>query len=220
ITPGPLSPDTSTINHLLAPIVDELITLDQGVLINTFQHPKGHMKVAGFASATATRFCSMCHAQNNQLEKLQIGPIRNKYETLAAAKKSKEAESANAQDAILKETGVRWSELNLLPYWDPSKHVVLGIMHNWLEGVLQAHWRYRWKFVAKSQSKQPKRSQPQNQPSRKRQRRGEDMTSTTTASISTNTDTEDTDIILGGGEDGGFFSQEDIKQFRQSMVDV
>ncbi|KNZ58948.1 hypothetical protein VP01_1828g6 [Puccinia sorghi] len=227
---------TSTINHLLAPIVDELITLDQGIMINTFQHPNGRMvrvrllalsgdlpatkKVAGFASATATQFCSMCHVKNNQLARLEIGPIREKNETLASAKRSKEAESANAQDTILRDTGVRWSELNRLTYWDPSKHVVLGIMHNWLEGVLQAHWRYRWKFVAQNQSKQPKRTQPRNQPSRKRRRRGMDMNSTATSSGSTDADTEDTDMVLGGGVEGGHFSQEDITQFRQAMINV
>ncbi|WAQ87537.1 hypothetical protein PtA15_8A441 [Puccinia triticina] len=41
ITPGPYSPDTSTINHLLKPIVDELGTLEPGVMIKTHQYPNG-----------------------------------------------------------------------------------------------------------------------------------------------------------------------------------
>ncbi|KAJ6779223.1 hypothetical protein DFH09DRAFT_992899, partial [Mycena vulgaris] len=28
--------------------------------------------------------------------------------------------------------------------WDPVKHVILGFMHNWLEGVLQRHLRVLW----------------------------------------------------------------------------
>jgi hypothetical protein len=43
ITPGPYSPDTNTINHLLKPLVDELIMLDSGVIIKTYQHPEGRL---------------------------------------------------------------------------------------------------------------------------------------------------------------------------------
>jgi hypothetical protein len=99
-------------------------------------------KVAGFAAPTATCFCTWCHAKKSMIDDLQIAPPRWKGETLRAAQKSRDANSANAQDKILKDTGVRWSELNCLSYWNPSKHVVLGIMHNWLEGVLQTHWQY------------------------------------------------------------------------------
>lgn len=50
------------------------------------------------------------------------------------------------QTRLLKMYGTRWSELNRLPYWDPTMNVALGIMHNWYEGVLQHHWRVRWAF--------------------------------------------------------------------------
>ncbi len=32
----------------------------------------------------------------------------------------------------------------MLPYYDPVKHIVLGFMHNWLEGVLSDHLRIFW----------------------------------------------------------------------------
>jgi hypothetical protein len=41
ITPGPFSPDTETINHLLKPFVDKLIQLESGVQIETYQYPNG-----------------------------------------------------------------------------------------------------------------------------------------------------------------------------------
>ncbi len=34
--------------------------------------------------------------------------------------------------------------LHRLSYWDPVKHVMLGYMHNWLEGVLMQHLRVLW----------------------------------------------------------------------------
>lgn len=50
---------------------------------------------------------------------------------------------------MLKRYGTCWSELNRLLYWDPVKHVALGVMHNWYKGVLQHHWRVRWAFEPK-----------------------------------------------------------------------
>ncbi|MBW0513862.1 hypothetical protein O181_053577 [Austropuccinia psidii MF-1] len=47
---------------------------------------------------------------------------------------------------IIKKTGIRWSQLNRLPYWDPVLCVSLGVMHNWYEGVLHHHFRFRWGF--------------------------------------------------------------------------
>ncbi|MBW0516432.1 hypothetical protein O181_056147 [Austropuccinia psidii MF-1] len=36
--------------------------------------------------------------------------------------------------------------MNQLPYWDPVTNICLGVLHNWYEGVLQHHFRYRWGF--------------------------------------------------------------------------
>ncbi len=46
--------------------------------------------------------------------------------------------------------GVRWTSLHHLPYWDPVKHIVLGFMHNWLEGILQQQLRVLWGIGRKS----------------------------------------------------------------------
>jgi hypothetical protein len=158
ITPGPYSPDPQTFNHLLGPLVDELISLDAGIIIPTHQFPAGRLvqvkllcvygdvlaskKVVGYASHSATKFCSFCHAEKSNIHLLQLARRREKSETISVACNSKNATSATRQDEILKKTGVRWSELNRLHYWDPSRHVVLGVMHNWLEGVLQGHFCY------------------------------------------------------------------------------
>jgi len=41
-------------------------------------------------------------------------------------------------------TGVRWTSLHRLPYRDPVRHIILGFMHNWLEGILQHQLRKLW----------------------------------------------------------------------------
>ncbi|KNZ43957.1 hypothetical protein VP01_9675g1, partial [Puccinia sorghi] len=47
------------------------------------------------------------------------------------------AKSSATQDNILRETGVQWSELDQIVYWDPSRQ---GVMQNWLEGILQGQF--------------------------------------------------------------------------------
>ncbi|KAH9471668.1 hypothetical protein Pst134EA_033299 [Puccinia striiformis f. sp. tritici] len=244
ITPGPYSPNTNTINHLLKPIVDELITLQSGTIIKTHQHPRGRMvkvrllcligdlpatkKVAGFASSSATCYCTWCHAKHDQIDTLKIAAIRRQGETKRTSRKSRDAASENAQTKILKQTGVRWSELNRLTYWNPTKHVVLGIMHNWLEGILQGHWRYRWKFrtapPSKSSKKRCRQADRSDPPTNKRRRITMDtmVLSATEASATSDGDDEDEDedILLDGGADSGFFSEEDIVKFRAAMKQV
>lgn len=56
----------------------------------------------------------------------------------------KEAETLKEKERLEKLSGVRWTALHELPYWDPVRHVVLGFMHNWLEGILQHHLRVLW----------------------------------------------------------------------------
>ncbi|OAV92204.1 hypothetical protein PTTG_27698 [Puccinia triticina 1-1 BBBD Race 1] len=186
ITPGPYSPDPHSFNHLLTSIVDELITLDAGIL--------------------------------------QLSARREKAETIHSASNSKNAKSETAQEEILKKTGVRWSELNRLVYWDPSRHLVLGVMHNWLEGILQGHWRFQWRFgsVPAAEAKKHRRCESQSaSQSRKRAK----MDTVELAMWIDNKDVsdkseDDEDILLDGGLGGTFFSANDIDTFRTGMSHV
>ena len=42
---------------------------------------------------------------------------------------------------IFQRTGVRWSVLLELPYWDPTKHVVVDAMHNLFLNLVKHHCR-------------------------------------------------------------------------------
>ena len=123
-------------------------------------------KCCGLASHSATQFCSFCNLQSVVLlgkvlknAKLLIFPFRRKSlesldpaawrpkiggEILHHAQEWKDAPTHVKRKAIFQKFGVRWSPLNLLPYRDPVRHASLGILHNWLEGVLQYHVRRRW----------------------------------------------------------------------------
>ncbi|KIK82131.1 hypothetical protein PAXRUDRAFT_69376, partial [Paxillus rubicundulus Ve08.2h10] len=42
----------------------------------------------------------------------------------------RDAATKKEQDIIFKETGIHWSELLHLPYWDPTCSMVVDGMHN------------------------------------------------------------------------------------------
>jgi hypothetical protein len=52
-----------------------------------------------------------------------------------------EAPSKSARARVFASTGVRWSELLRLPYWDPTRAVVVDGMHNLFLGLVQFHVR-------------------------------------------------------------------------------
>ncbi|KAI7967761.1 hypothetical protein MJO29_001038 [Puccinia striiformis f. sp. tritici] len=185
-------------------------------------------KVVGYASHSATKFCSFCHAKQCDIHLLQLAKRRKKDKTISAAKDSKKADSVSAQEKILANTGVRWSELNRLTYWDPSRHVVLGVMHNWLEGILQGHFCYRWKFwaVSSDEAKKKQKGTYYDKPNKRRKTKGAssmDIDKDEGGIFSGSDDDDDDifeDILLNGGLQGGFFSQDDIKRFRAGMKHV
>lgn len=133
-----------------------------GKQVPTFYHPEcvsahvqsapliadleGSHKVAGFMAHGATMFCSFCLCTSDQLEDLNLHAwqLRNSAQVRAQAEEWFKQTTKVRKNALAKATGVQWTPLHCLPYWDPVKHVVLGYMHNWLEGILQHHLRVLW----------------------------------------------------------------------------
>lgn len=66
---------------------------------------------------------------------------RDGNQVKADATKWKETSAVSNRDKLAQRTGVRWTPLHDLPYWDPVKQLVLGFMHNTLEGILEFHLR-------------------------------------------------------------------------------
>lgn len=162
ITPPPKEPTMTTITAVTDPIIDRLKPMWDGRLIRTYRYPRGIQKRAallarigdllairkalGFAGVASHHFCSFCklpHAHMDNLDYLSWEP-RTGPEVLAAAKKWKEATTKTQRKELFALHGVRWSSLHGLPYGDPVQHTLLGIMHNWMEGILQHHSRVLW----------------------------------------------------------------------------
>ncbi|KAF8832982.1 hypothetical protein BDN67DRAFT_870775, partial [Paxillus ammoniavirescens] len=52
----------------------------------------------------------------------------------------RDAQMQKDRDKIFKETGVWWSELLRLLYWDPTHFLAIDGMHNLFLGLVQFHF--------------------------------------------------------------------------------
>ncbi|KAF4616061.1 hypothetical protein D9613_006378 [Agrocybe pediades] len=162
ITPPPYEPSVTSITAVSDPIVDRLEAMWNGKVIRTYRHPEGIMKRAailaaigdllaikkalGYAGTASHNFCSFCTLRRADIDNLDYENYRLRVgvEVLSAAVDWKTASTKTRREQIFKKHGVRWSSLHRLVYRDPVRHTVLGMMHNWLEGVLQHHARILW----------------------------------------------------------------------------
>ncbi|KNZ60832.1 hypothetical protein VP01_1494g2 [Puccinia sorghi] len=232
LTPGPLAPSMTTITHLLKPLVDELLTLATPFTVSTHKYLAGRTvqirllpltgdmgathKVAGFASHSATKFCSWCHVLKDEKDDLKLGQPRSGAEVRRTSENWLSSKTLTARDAIVRQNGARYSELNRLPYRDPVQHVALGMMHNWMEGVLMHHFRERWGFQTLSFKEKRRRGGNQG-PSAKRPRldtQAEDETD------EDNTSSDSDDFQLNQGATGGLFSTIQMDYFRGALANV
>lgn len=164
IIPGPAEPSLEQINHILEPLVNDLLQFwDLGVFIKqTAHYTAGRLcfsalipvvcdlpaarQISGAASHAATHFCSFCKLPLHNIDNLDVDswPMRTSEEHIKSASAWKAAESFEDRLKLYRQNGIRWSELLRLPYWDPTTFVVLDCMHSLLLGNLKRHCREIW----------------------------------------------------------------------------
>jgi hypothetical protein len=172
IIPGPRKPSLSDVNHSLKLLVDVLLELfDPGVLYSrTARHTQGcrvrailvpvvsdmlaARQAGGFASATATHFCTRCGLNVQNIENLDrhTWPQRDVAEHIQVAKRWRDAESLDEQEDLFRTYGIRWSPLLDLPYWNPILFTAIEPMHLFDVGLLQSHCRQVWGIDASTLS--------------------------------------------------------------------
>ncbi len=169
IIPGPKEPELHQMNHLLRPLVDELLVLwRHGIMFTTTSTPvfvraaviplvcdlPALRKAAGFMGHMAKHFCSFCKLSKKQINNLD----RDSWERLSweqhlhFAAQWRDAPTEKARDDLLKAHGLRWSELLRLDYWDPTQFAVVDAMHNLFLGELRHHCREVWGIDVKDKS--------------------------------------------------------------------
>lgn len=163
IIPGPNEPSLQEINHLLRPLIDEMLVLwHSGVrLSRTALHTSGRLiraaivplicdllalrKTAGFAGHSSKHMCSFCLLTKGNINDLnRPWPSRTWKEHLDIATRWCNAKTEKERDTLFEKHGVRWSELLRLPYWDPTRFAVVDAMHNLFLGELRHHCRDVW----------------------------------------------------------------------------
>ena len=159
ILPGPKEPKTTEINSYLAPLVDELQMLFQGVFMDVVvdgvvQRKKvraavtlvacdlpAARKLCGFTSPSSN--CA-CHKCQNQFGSLMTDRHRRNFtnfdvstwipRTLENHRRNallwKRAPTAAAKQRVESAYGTRYSELLRLEYFDPIRFTVVDPMHN------------------------------------------------------------------------------------------
>ena len=165
IIPGPSKPSIEKINEILKPLVDDLLIFwDPGVFFSrTFRYTKGRLvhcvvvplvcdlpatrQMAGFAGHSSTHFCSFCLLTRDKIRNLKVDEWQSELRTyerhLRIARKWKDA-SASSRKKIFMAYGIRWTELLRLPYWDPTRFVVVDSMHALLLNCIKRHLRTIW----------------------------------------------------------------------------
>ncbi|KAL5537307.1 hypothetical protein ACEPAF_1130 [Sanghuangporus sanghuang] len=174
VIPGPDEPSLSEINHYLLPLIEEFLELwDPGVrFARTASAPRGRLvraaiavvicdlpaarKVAGLLSHASTDFfCSLCKCPKWMIHRIDRDFERRDPSVLRRqALAWREATSRERQDTITDNYGVRWSELWRLPYWDPSKQLVVDPMHCLLLGLVHTHFATIFPLTSKA-TKEP-----------------------------------------------------------------
>lgn len=181
IIPGPNEPNTDQLNHLIRPIVDELVVMwNPGLrLERTADMPGGRVvrvaviplvcdlpavrKTSGFASYSAFHFCNFCQLLStdmNNVDRETWPPAYSWVEHLEYAYAWRDAPNAAVRKTIFDDRGLRWSELLRLPYWDPTRYVLVDAMHNLFLGEFRHHCIRVWGFKTAEQRSKVSRSAP------------------------------------------------------------
>jgi hypothetical protein len=102
--------------------------------------------MGGFVSYASEHFCSCCLLKKDDMENLDFTQwsSRSSQEHRTIAEKWQSAFSEEERDELFQKHGLRWTELLRLPYWDPTRFVLVDSMHTFLLGALKRHVRGIW----------------------------------------------------------------------------
>jgi hypothetical protein len=160
LIPGPREPAVDEINNLMSPIVQDFYaSWKHGTwYTKTATYPKGRRcrsalapvicdlpgarRVAGTAICMRV-LCPLFCKDNKDFRSIDHHNwTRHTYKDFKeAAYAWQAATTKTARTKLFKANGIRWCEFLLLPYWDPTRFIVVDPMHNLFLGVVQNHFR-------------------------------------------------------------------------------
>ena len=162
IIPGPKEPRLDLIQPYLRPLIDSFLEFWAGVFFTqTLLKALGRLifcalvliicdlpaarKFARFASYSHEHFCTVCCCNlsehgHRDFEYKNWKP-REPETCRCQAESYRTAETKKQAQSCFDLTGVRWSELFRLPYFDPMKHLIVDPMHNLFLGLIKEHFQ-------------------------------------------------------------------------------
>lgn len=169
VIPGPDKPSLSDIYHYIDLLIDELLEFwDPGVFFSRTEKEalgrlfKGMLvpvvcdmlaarQIIGMGSTTSRNFCTFCDVDMddvNIVDKTQW-PAKDLAHMRDYAQRWKDAPSEKARDALFEASGIRWSPLYRLTYWDPIRFTVIDPMHAIDLNLLSNHCRNLFRIDSK-----------------------------------------------------------------------
>lgn len=160
IIPGPKEPRLDALNPYVRPVVDSFLEFWTGVhLSRTALYKLGRSifcaiavvigdqpatrKISGFSSYNHEYFCwrDRCNKTQHGHKNFEIKKWekRTNEGCRRDAENYRDAVDAKKAQSIFDTTGMRWSELLRLPYYDPTSFVVVDPMHNLFLGLIKEH---------------------------------------------------------------------------------
>ena len=162
IIPGPREPHLTDLNYYMAPIMDAFCdSWERGTRHSRIAlHPGSHVsrsavaaavmdlvaarKAAQLASHSAHIYCHVCTCSGKSTRgrtDSEHWVSRDPQDMRKCAEAWRDASSPSERVKIFAQHGVRWSELWRLPYWDPTRQLVVDSMHCIFEGLVPYHFR-------------------------------------------------------------------------------
>ncbi|KAJ7080261.1 hypothetical protein C8R44DRAFT_653822 [Mycena epipterygia] len=163
IIPGMNEPDVEEIPHYVRPLIDVFAVgwerglhfsptgrsstgrdVDLAIIISVNDLPAAR-KISGTAGTSSHFFCTVCdcyHLKNVWNTDFQNWKRRDVNHLRQNAFAWRDAKTLAQRKKIFEVSGVRWSELWRLPYWNPTRMLVIDGMHCVLEGIVKYHCRY------------------------------------------------------------------------------
>jgi len=159
---GPKEPSLTALNYYIRPLTNQLLEswvrgvcysrtahhntpqLLQSALVMCICDLPAACKILQLAGHSSHIYCTVCQSRSKQ----NLGDtnyadwvIRNNDNIQKYAETFCDALTAKEQTSIFMKHGVRWSDLWHLPYWNPSRQLVVDPMHAILEVLIQIHIR-------------------------------------------------------------------------------
>ena len=164
VVPGPAEPHTTELNHYVRPIIDDfLVSWERGVHYSrTANYPAGRdtrsaialglgdlpaaRQLSAQAGHSSHHYCTRCKCfHQDTLCRVDIHHSdwlpKDPQTQRQKAENWKNAPTRLGQEKLFTTSGMRWSELWRLPYWDPARMLVVDTMHCLLEGLVHYHFR-------------------------------------------------------------------------------